>query len=48
MITYKATYRAKVDGKWRVMYRVFQAYDMNHAIRVLDMWDPLIIKIEKV
>lgn len=48
MTTYKATYRAKVNGEWRIMYRVFQAYDRNHAIKVLDMWQPLIIKIEKV
>jgi hypothetical protein len=47
-MTWKVTYRAKADGKWRIMYRVLQANTQEDARRKMDLWDPLIIKVERV
>jgi hypothetical protein len=47
-MTWKVTYRAKADGKWRIMYRVLQANSKEDAIKKMDMWEPLIIQVEKV
>lgn len=47
-MTWKVTYRAKADGKWRIMYRVLQANSKEDAIKKMDMWEPLIISVDKV
>jgi len=47
-MTFKVTYRSKVDGKWRTMYRVLQANSQEDARRKMDLWHPLILKVEKV
>jgi hypothetical protein len=47
-MTWKVTYRAKADGKWRIMYRVLQANSKEDAIKKMDLWEPLIIQVEKV
>ena len=47
-MTWKVTYRAKADGQWRIMYRVLQANSKEDAIKKMDMWEPLIIQVEKV
>jgi hypothetical protein len=47
-MTWKVTYRAKADGKWRIMYRVLQADSKEDAIKKMDMWEPLIIQVEKI
>jgi hypothetical protein len=47
-MTWKVTYRAKADGKWRIMYRVLQANSKEDAIKKMDMWEPLIIQVDKV
>ena len=47
-MTWKVTYRAKADGKWKIMYRVLQANSKEDAIKKMDMWEPLIIQVEKV
>lgn len=46
MKTFKVTYKSKVDGKWRIMYRVFQANSTEDAIKRMDLWPPLILKVE--
>jgi hypothetical protein len=47
-MTWKVTYRAKADGKWRIMYRVLQANSKEDAIKKMDLWEPLIISVDKV
>ena len=48
MKTYKVTYKNKIDGQWRIMYRVFQANSTEDAIKRMDLWPPLILKVELV
>jgi hypothetical protein len=48
MKTYKVTYKNKIDGQWRIIYRVFQACSKEDAIKRMDLWPPLILKVELV
>jgi hypothetical protein len=48
MRTFKVTYKSKVDGDWRIMYRVLQANSKEDAIKKMDLWEPLILNVELV
>jgi len=48
MRTFKVTYKSKVDGEWRIMYRVLQANSKEDAIKKMDLWPDLILKVELV
>jgi autonomous glycyl radical cofactor GrcA len=47
-MTWKVTYKSKVDGEWRIMYRVLQANSKEDAIKKMDLWPDLILKVELV
>jgi hypothetical protein len=47
-MTWKVTYKAKANGKWRIMYRVLQADSKEQAIIKMDLWRPLILSIDLV
>jgi len=48
MRTFKVTYKSKVDGEWRIMFRVLQANSKEDAIKKMDLWPDLILKVELV
>lgn len=48
MRTFKVTYKSKVDGDWRIMYRVLQANSREDAIKRMDLWPTLILNLELV
>jgi len=47
MLNFKVTYKIK-DGKWKVIHKIIQANSPEDAIKKMDMWPPLIIKVEKI
>jgi hypothetical protein len=47
MKNYRVTYKVK-DGRWIKMVRIIEANSPEDAIRRMDMWPPLILKIEKI
>ncbi len=47
MQNFKVTYKVK-DGKWIIQQRIIQANSPEDAIKKMDMWPPLIIKVEKI
>ncbi len=46
MQNFKVTYKVK-DVKWIIQERTIQANSPEDAIRRMDMWPELIIKVEK-
>lgn len=48
MKTFKITYKFKNEFGWQIGYRVLQANSKEDAVKKADMYEPLIIKIEKV
>lgn len=46
MQNFKVTYKVK-DVKWIIQERTIQANSPEDAIRKMDMWPELIIKVEK-
>jgi hypothetical protein len=47
MKNYRVTYKVK-DGRWIKMVRIIEANSPEDAIRRMDMWPPLILKIEEI
>jgi hypothetical protein len=47
MKNYRVTYKVK-DGRWLKMVRIIEALSPEDAIRRMDMWPPLIIKVEQI
>jgi hypothetical protein len=47
MKNYRVTYKVK-DGRWIKMVRIIEANSPEDAIRRMDMWPPLILKVEKI
>ncbi len=46
MQNFRVTYKIK-DGKWIKLTKIIQANSPEDAIRRMDMWPPLIIKVER-
>ena len=46
MQNFKVTYKIK-DGKWKIVNKIIQANSPEDAIRKMDMWPPLILKVER-
>jgi hypothetical protein len=44
---YLITYKIK-EGKWKLVSKTIQANSPEDAIKKMDMWPPLIIKVEKI
>jgi len=47
MQNFKVTYKVK-DVKWTIQQRIIQANSPEDAIKKMDMWPPLILKVEKI
>jgi hypothetical protein len=47
MKNYRVTYKVK-DGRWIKMVRIIEANSPEDAIRRMDMWPPLILKVEQI
>jgi hypothetical protein len=47
MQNFKVTYKVK-DVKWTIQQRIIQANSPEDAIKRMDMWPPLILKVEKI
>ncbi len=47
MQNFRVTYKVK-DFKWTIQQRIIQANSPEDAIKRMDMWPPLIIKVEKI
>jgi len=47
MKNYRVTYKVK-DGRWIKMVRIIEANSPEDAIRRMDMWPPLILKVEEI
>jgi hypothetical protein len=47
MKNFRVTYKIK-DGKWKLVSKTIQANSPEDAIKKMDMWPPLIIKVEKI
>jgi hypothetical protein len=47
MKNYRVTYKVK-DGRWIKMVRIIEANSPEDAIKRMDMWPPLILKVEKI
>jgi hypothetical protein len=47
MQNFKVIYKVK-DVKWIIQERIIQANSPEDAIKRMDMWPPLIIKVEKI
>jgi hypothetical protein len=47
MKNFRVTYKIKED-KWKVIHKTIQANSPEDAIKKMDMWPPLIIKVEKI
>ena len=47
MQNFKVTYKVN-DGKCIKLFRIIQANSLEDAIKKMDMWTPLIIKVEKI
>ena len=47
MQNFKVTYKVK-DVKWTIQQRIIQANSPEDAIKKMDMWPPLIIKVKKI
>jgi len=47
MQNFRITYKVK-DGKWTIQQRIIQANSPEDAIKKMDMWPPLIIKVDKL
>ena len=47
MQNFRVTYKVK-DGKWTIQHKTIQANSPEDAIKKMDMWPPLIIKVEKI
>jgi len=48
MKTWKITYRFKDKFSWKTGYRIMQANSKEDAIRKMDLWLPLIKKVELI
>ena len=51
MKRYKITYNYFLDTqctKKRIAIKILEAYDKEHAIQLMSIWDKLILKIEKL
>jgi hypothetical protein len=46
MKRYKITYNYFLDGKKRLGIKILEAYDRDHAILKMDLYRPLILKVE--
>ena len=46
MKRFKVTYNYFLDGKKRLGIRILEAYDRDHAILKMDLYRPLILKVE--
>jgi len=46
MKKYKVTYNYFEDGKKRIGIRILEAFDRDHAILKMDLYRPLILKVE--
>jgi hypothetical protein len=47
MKNYRVTYKVK-DGRWIKMVRIIEALSPEDAIRRMDMWPALILKVEQI
>jgi hypothetical protein len=47
MKNFKVTYKVK-DVRWVKQHRIIQANSPEDAIKKMDMWPPLIIKVKKI
>lgn len=45
---FKVTYRFKDMYGWKTGYKTLQANSKEDAIRKMDMWEPLIKKVELI
>lgn len=48
MKTWKVTYKFKDQFSWKTGYRILQANSKEDAIKRMDMWPPLIKKVELI
>ena len=48
MKTWKVTFKFKDQFSWKTGYRILQANSKEDAIKRMDMWPPLIKKVELV
>lgn len=46
MKRYKVTFNYFEDGKKRIGIRILEAFDRDHAILKMDLYRPLILKVE--
>ena len=46
MKRYKVTFNYFESGKKRIAIRILEAYDRDHAILKMDLYRPLILKVE--
>lgn len=46
MKKFKVTYNYFEDGKKRLGIRILEAFDRDHAILKMDLYRPLILKVE--
>lgn len=47
MQNFRVTYKVK-DVRWIIQQKIIQANSPEDAIKKMDMWLPLIIKVEKL
>ena len=47
MQNFKVTYKVK-DVRWTIQQKTIQANSPEDAINKMDMWPPLILKVEKI
>jgi hypothetical protein len=47
MKNFRVTFKVK-DVKWKLVSKTIQANSPEDAIKKMDMWLPLIIKVEKI
>jgi hypothetical protein len=47
MKNFRVTFKVK-DVKWTIQQKTIQANSPEDAIKKMDMWAPLIIKVEKI
>jgi hypothetical protein len=48
MNNFKVTYKFKIKSGWQIGYRCIQANSKEDAIKKMDMWPPLILKVERL
>lgn len=48
MKMYKVTYRFKIQSGWKIGYRILQANCKEDAIKKMDLFPPLIKKVELI